>query len=103
MGWENRSGKGRGSDGGLVTLHGGTIGVFVLDMSDGINDERMPAASASKTHIIKHLTTFVNRYFGKLFSAGLNSLQVDTVVMLAFCHQSSDRHLKQPLPRAQLQ
>ena len=43
-GWENRSGKGRGSDGGLVTLHGGTIGVFVLDMGDGINDERMSAA-----------------------------------------------------------
>ena len=39
-GWESRSGKGHGSDGGLIIIHGGTIGVLVLDLSDGIDDER---------------------------------------------------------------
>ena len=39
----------------MITLHGGTIGVVILDMSDGVDDERTSAASALPPILILNL------------------------------------------------
>ena len=36
--WADKQGNSSYTDGGLITFHGGTLGIFVLDVGDRIDD-----------------------------------------------------------------
>ncbi len=62
----------------MITLHGGTIGVVVLDMSDGVDDERTSAASALPSILIPGLFEPDNKQPDSgIVDIGRKSLQAD--------------------------
>lgn len=79
-GWATR-GKGHTSDGGLVTLHGGTIGIYLIDLGDGIDDERTISTAHGNCVKVRLMSDLQREHF----LAALNRHSIAVMIVVLEC------------------